>query len=153
MTIPDRRASLASGDKPQAIRTQEFTINCNDKYYQLEFYIGFNNFLVIFLYLRPGKDLALGNVVKEGRKELVGETKQVLIKIALRFGLGLLNTFQETQIYHVELGRGWRFNNSMMSGIKICNQCNTSLQTQAFDSVKVVLYNINHRNKFITNLQ
>ena len=33
LTIPDRRASLASGDKPQAIRTQEFTINCNDKYY------------------------------------------------------------------------------------------------------------------------
>ena len=45
------------------------------------------------MYLRPGKDLALGNVVKEGRNELVGETKQVLIKIALRFGLGLLNTF------------------------------------------------------------
>ena len=51
-----------------------------------------NSFSYI-LYLRPGKDLALGNVVKEGRRELVGETKQVLIKIALRFGLGLLNTF------------------------------------------------------------
>ena len=141
LTIPDRRASLASGDKPQAIRTQEFTINCNDKYYQLEFYIVLAIFFFSYnLYLRPGKDLALGNVVKEGRRELVGETKQVLIKIALRFGLGLLNTFQETQIYHVELGRGWRFNNSMMSGIKICNQCNTSLQTQAFDSVKVILY-------------
>ena len=33
LTIPDRWASLASGDKPQAIRRQEFTINCNDKSY------------------------------------------------------------------------------------------------------------------------
>ena len=66
-----------------------------------------NSFSYI-LYLRPGKDLALGNVVKGSRKELVGETKQVQIKIALKFGLGLLNTFRRPKLYHVELGRGWR---------------------------------------------